>query len=214
MAACGCFFCFYSSTYFYFSWEIVFKITFFWKRIWWSLSKTVLKSRISSQTWDCDVLGCKKPCGKLLTSEAWSSRTHVNLKPRTWRHGPGHVISWRSRFAGNAEKPQSEATSFPGFSPTCANESNIFALCFGDQGKKEIVGVLGLKVWPVSNLVQQLATTCNRVPQKPWRKSTTVQTDETCNVQQWWELFANDDVSVCTGLNNSLSDIIFVHACF
>ena len=138
-------------------------ITFFWKRIRWSISKTVLKSRISSQTWDCDVLGCKKPCGKSLTSGAWSSRTNVNLKPRTWRQGPGHVTSWCSRFAGNAEKPQSEATSFPGFCPTCANESNIVELCFGDQGKREMEGVVGLKVWPVSNLVQQLATTCNRV---------------------------------------------------
>ena len=32
--------------------------------------KRSLKSRISSQTWDCDVLGYKKPCGKSLTSGA------------------------------------------------------------------------------------------------------------------------------------------------
>ena len=39
----------------------------------------VLKSSISSQTWNCDVLGCKKPCGTSLTSGAWSKRTKVNL---------------------------------------------------------------------------------------------------------------------------------------
>ena len=38
---------------------------------------------MSSQTWDCDVLGRKKPCGKSLTSGAWSSRTKVNLEPQT-----------------------------------------------------------------------------------------------------------------------------------
>ena len=38
---------------------------------------------MSSQTWDCDVLGCKKPCGKSLTAGAWSSRTKVNLEPQT-----------------------------------------------------------------------------------------------------------------------------------
>ena len=70
------------------------------------MSKRTLKSCISSQTWNCDVLGCKKPCGKSLTSGAWSSRTNVNLKPRTWRQGPAHVTSWRSRFAGYDEKPQ------------------------------------------------------------------------------------------------------------
>ena len=72
-----------------------------------SISKRVLKSRISSQTWDCDALGYKKPCGKSLTSGAWFSGTNVNLKPQTWRQGPGHVTSRRSQFAGNAEKPQS-----------------------------------------------------------------------------------------------------------
>ena len=89
-------------------WESVFKITFFFSnRIRWSISKRVLRSRFSSQTWDCDVLGCKKLCYKSLTSGAWSSRTNVNLKPQTWRQGPGDVTSWRSRFAENAEKPQS-----------------------------------------------------------------------------------------------------------
>ena len=40
-----------------------------------------LKSRrISSQTWDCNVLGFKKPCGKPVASGAWSSCTRVKLK--------------------------------------------------------------------------------------------------------------------------------------
>ena len=46
---------------------------------------------------------------------------------------------------------------------SCANGSNIVALRFGDHGTKEMLGVVGWKVWPVSNFAQQHATTCNRV---------------------------------------------------
>ena len=45
------------------------------------MSKRVLKGLTSSQTWDCDVLGCKKASGKSLPSGAWSSRTSVTRKP-------------------------------------------------------------------------------------------------------------------------------------
>ena len=75
------------------------KLRFFKNTIRLSISKRVLKSRLSSQTWDCDVLGCNKPCGKSRPSGAWSSRTNVNLKPQTWREGPGQVTSWLSRFS-------------------------------------------------------------------------------------------------------------------
>ena len=71
------------------------------------MSEIVFTSSMSSQTWSCDVLGRKNPCGKSLTSKTWSSRTNVNLKLQTWRQRTDNVISWRSRFAGNAEKPQS-----------------------------------------------------------------------------------------------------------
>ena len=47
--------------------------------------------------------------------------------------------------------------------------------------------VVGWKVWPVSNFAQQ------EVQQE-------VQTDTTCNIQQCWELLANNVASVCTGL--------------
>ena len=60
---------------------------------------------------------------------------------------------------------------------SCANGSNIVALRFGDYGTKEMLGVVGLKVWPVSNFEQQHATTSNNVQQR-------VQTGVTCNVQQ------------------------------
>ena len=46
---------------------------------------------------------------------------------------------------------------------SCANESNIVALRFGDHGTKEMLGVVGWKVWPDSNFAQQHATTCNSV---------------------------------------------------
>ena len=100
VVARSCCFCFHSSSYLYFSWEIVvFKITVFLNEIRLSISKRVLKSRLSSQTWYCDVLGCNKPCGRSLPSGAWSSRTNVNLKPQTSRQGPGYVTSWLPRFS-------------------------------------------------------------------------------------------------------------------
>ena len=49
---------------------------------------------------------------------------------------------------------------------SCANGSNVVALRFGDQGIKEMLGVVGLKVWPVSKLCattrrKQHATGCS-----------------------------------------------------
>ena len=45
---------------------------------------------------------------------------------------------------------------------SCANGSNIVALRFGDHGTKEMFGVVGWKVWPVSNFtyIQRHATGC------------------------------------------------------
>ena len=60
---------------------------------------------------------------------------------------------------------------------SCANGSNIVVLRFGDHGTKEMLGVVGWKVWPVSNFAQQHATTSNNMQQD-------VQTDATCNIQQ------------------------------
>ena len=74
---------------------------------------------------------------------------------------------------------------------SCANGSNIVALRFGDHGTKEMLGVVGWKVWPVSNFAQQHATTFNNMQQG-------VQTDATCNIQQCWELLVNNVASVCT----------------
>ena len=55
---------------------------------------------------------------------------------------------------------------------SCANGSNIVALCFGDHGRKEMFGVVGWKVWQVSNSAQQLPTRRNNMQQG-------VQTDPT-----------------------------------
>ena len=46
---------------------------------------------------------------------------------------------------------------------SCANGSNIVALRFGDHRTKEMLGVVGWKVWPVSNFAQPHPTTCNKV---------------------------------------------------
>ena len=50
---------------------------------------------------------------------------------------------------------------------SCANGSNIVALRFGDHRTKEMLEVVGWKVWPVSNFAQQHPTTCNRV----WKRT-------------------------------------------
>ena len=57
----------------------------------------VFKSSVSSQTWNCHVLGFKNPCGKSLTSRKCSCGTNLNLKLQTWRQRTGRVISWGSR---------------------------------------------------------------------------------------------------------------------
>ena len=83
---------------------------------------------------------------------------------------------------------------------SCANGSNIVALRFGDHGTKEMLGVVGWKVWPVSNFAQQHAITSNNMQQG-------AQTDATCNIQQCWKLLANNVASVCTGLNDLNNDL-------
>ena len=76
---------------------------------------------------------------------------------------------------------------------SCASRSNIVALCFGDHGTKEMLGVVGWKVWLVSNFARQHATTSNNMQQG-------VQTDATCYIQQCWELLVNNVASVCKEL--------------
>ena len=49
------------------------------------------------------------------------------------------------------------------------------SLRFGDHGTKEMLGVAGLEVWPVSNFAHQLPTTSNNMQQGK-------QTDTTCNI--------------------------------
>ena len=76
---------------------------------------------------------------------------------------------------------------------SCANGSNIVALRFGDQGTKEMLGVVGSLTG-----FKFCATTSNNMQQG-------VQTDATCNFQHCWELLANNVASVCTGLHRAFS---------
>ena len=71
-----------------------------------------------------------------------------------------------------------------------------YAPTFSDHGTKDILEIVGSKLWPVSNLGQQFSTTRNNMEKG-------VQTDTTCNIQQCWELLANNAASVCTGLKAS-----------
>ena len=70
---------------------------------------------------------------------------------------------------------------------SCANGSNIAALRLGDQGTKEMLGVVGSKGWPVSNFVQQLPTTFNRV------------------CKQTQHVTSNNVATVCAGLSSDLT---------
>ena len=83
---------------------------------------------------------------------------------------------------------------------SCAKGYNIVALRLSDHGTKEMLGFVGWKVWLVSNFAQQHAKTSNNMQQG-------VQTDATCNIQQCWELLANNVASVCTGLNDLNNDL-------
>ena len=58
---------------------------------------------------------------------------------------------------------------------------------------KEMLGVVGSNVWPVSDFEQRLPRTRNNMQQG-------VQTDATCNIQQCWELLAKNAALDCTGL--------------
>ena len=65
---------------------------------------------------------------------------------------------------------------------SCANGSNIVAVCFGNHRTKQMLGVVGSKVRLVSNFAYQLPTTCNNMQQG-------VQTDRTSSIQQYWAMF-------------------------
>ena len=73
---------------------------------------------------------------------------------------------------------------------------NIVALRVGDHGTKEMLGVVGSKVWPGFKLC---ATTPNNNNVQQG-----VTTDVTYNIQQCWKLLANNFnvASVCNGLKN------------
>ena len=58
---------------------------------------------------------------------------------------------------------------------SCANGSNIVKQPVGKHGIKEVLGVVGSNVWPVSNFAQQLPTTRNQQD---------VQTNARCRIQR------------------------------
>ena len=72
---------------------------------------------------------------------------------------------------------------------SCANGSNIVTFRFGYHGTKYILGVVGLKVLPVSNFALQLLTT--------------TQQRKTCNrmCKRTQHVTCNNVASVCTRLN-------------
>ena len=69
---------------------------------------------------------------------------------------------------------------------SCANGSNIVALRFGDHGTKKCWELLAEKF-------DRFQTLRNNMQQE-------VQTDTTCNIQQCWELLANNVAFVFAGL--------------
>ena len=65
------------------------------------------------------------------------------------------------------------------------------------------VGLVGPKVWPVSNCTQQVPTSANKCQQVPtllWFHANGRNTSQHCWAQQCWLLLANNVASVCMGL--------------
>ena len=83
--------------------------------------------------------GAENPCGKSLTSRAWSSRTNVNIKLQTWRKGP---VTWLLDVRGSR-----------GMSKNLdLNVSYIVALVWHLRRKKKVWNIRILIRW-IDNLV-------------------------------------------------------------
>ena len=90
---------------------------------------------------------------------------------------------------------------------TCNRECKRIKHCCATLRRsrnKRIVGSCWLKSLTGFKLC---ATTSNNMQQG-------VETDATCNIQQCWELLANDDASVCTGLKTHLTGHKHAPTCF
>ena len=65
---------------------------------------------ISSQTWDCDVLGCKKPWGKSISSGSWSSRS--NAKTSNRKPDDKALVTWLPDVRCSQEMPKTSILRF------------------------------------------------------------------------------------------------------
>ena len=79
---------------------------------------------------------------------------------------------------------------------TDATSHNIVACCWGFLANSVASVCTGLKVWPVSNYMQQVPTSANKCQ----HCCGSMQTDATCWVQQCCLLLVNNVASVCMGL--------------
>ena len=109
-----------------------------------------LPTLLAQQCWEL-----LRPCWQWCANGCNKSRQYWDLQCIVGRIQPirpletmCHARSW----------PQQCWKSF-----SCTNGSNIVALRFNDHGTKEMLGVMGSNVWPVSNFALQRPTTCNRV---------------------------------------------------
>ena len=74
-----------------------------------------------------------------------------------------------------------------------SNARNIIGMCASvtTKQKKCWLGLVGSKIWRISNLAQQHPTTRNNIQQD-------VQSDTTCRSQNFWMLLAKKVANVCT----------------
>ena len=104
------------------------------------------------------------------------------------------------RFQTLRNNSQQDATTC---NRVCKRIQHFCATLWRSRNKR-IVGSCWLKSLTGFKLC---ATTSNNMQQG-------VQTDATCNIQQCWELLANDNASVCTGLKTHLTGHKHAPTCF
>ena len=93
----------------------------------------------------------------------WDCYVRVGIGVRTNATTPNNVKTCSASWEGyNPLKTMCNARALW---KNCANESSMIALRFSDHGTKEMFGIVGSKVWPISilRINSQYATTCNMV---------------------------------------------------
>ena len=112
---------------------------------------------------------------------------HVYNNPE--RRKRAAIVFWKKVLQG----AYADVFTWPTLLWSHANRRNIVAVRFACHRTTEMLGLVGSKVWPVSNCTQQ-------VPTLLWFHANGRNKSQHCWAQQCWVLLANNVASVCMGL--------------